>query len=172
MYDSIRSIIYELLRHQNNWCQYCGESALTGNGAKGTAVIFSPTPPHPTPQNPITAYWTHTRLNSNKRASAEGATFHALLWCGWVCQKPPKKEPRYDYRGLDNVHVDVEGYSQLNCYTLLCLCRTWGCVRSLARRLSSSSSSVFCTLFCPPPPLPQSRMKAQGIDARWLDVLT
>lgn len=33
---------------------------------------------------------------------------------------------------------------RLNCYTLLCLCRTRGCVRSLARSLSSSS--VFCTL--------------------------
>lgn len=57
MYDSIRSIIYGLLRHQNNWCQYCGERALTGNGAKGMAVILSPT----------TVYWTHTRLNSKKR---------------------------------------------------------------------------------------------------------
>lgn len=59
MYDSIHGIIYVLLRHQNNWCQYHGERALTGNGAKGTAVI--------SPSYPITVYWTHTRLNSNKR---------------------------------------------------------------------------------------------------------
>lgn len=34
-------------------------------------------------------------------SSAVGSTFHFVLSCGWgACQKPPKKDPSSDYRGL------------------------------------------------------------------------
>lgn len=171
MYDSIRGIIYGLLRHQNNWCQYHGERALTGNGAKRHGCHFIP--------YPITLYWTHTRLNGNKgtlllcwesyfsrpfirRMSLSKATqvrAEAWLLGSWQCSRGCGR-----IQSTELLHITVP-------------LPNMGLCRSLARRLLSS---VFCTLYphhhhhhnhTPTHP-PQSRMKAQEIDARWLDVLT
>lgn len=47
----------------------------------------------------------------------------------------------------EKVHVDINGYSRVNWFPLLCLCRTQGCAGDKRRRLSSE----FCTI----PPLAQ-----------------
>lgn len=61
----------------------------------------------------------------------------------------------------DNVHVEVDGCRQLNCYTLLCLYWTRGCARPLTQRLSSS---VFCTLS------PNPTLKASESTRNWCKV--
>lgn len=52
-------------------------------------------------------HFTHTPSSSiihiaeRRCSSALGSTFHFVLSCGWgTCQKPPKKDPSSDYRGL------------------------------------------------------------------------
>lgn len=70
-----------------------------------------------------------------------GSTSHLL-----ACQKPPRTDPSCDYRGLGeqkHVHVDMNGCSGVNWFTLLCLCRSRGRAgdKLMPRRLSSE----FCT---------------------------
>lgn len=58
---------------------------------------------------------------------------------------------------------NMDGYRPHNCYTLLCLLpNTWLCI------LMILEAGLVCILHS----LPQSRMKAQGTDSRWLCVLT
>lgn len=42
-----------------------------------------------------------THTTEERRSSAVGSTFHFVPSCGWgACQKPPKKDPSSDYKGL------------------------------------------------------------------------
>lgn len=69
MYESIRGIIYRLLRLQNNWCQYCSEKSPDWRWAERHGCHFIPTTPSPS----IGQYnWTVTTEHCS---SAEGATF-------------------------------------------------------------------------------------------------
>ena len=66
----------------------------------------------PTPSPPI-GHIPDWRVTKEHCCAAEWTTFHAILSRGWVCQKPPKKEPRCDYWGPEEVHEDVKGSAEL-----------------------------------------------------------
>lgn len=108
-------------------------------------------------------------------SSAVGSTFHFVLSCGWgACQKPPKKDPSSDYRGLGKkctgTWMDTVDWTDSH-YCAFAEHRA-------AQVISAIVSRQFCTnsLSLTPPVTPnaplQSQMKAQGSDSRWLDVLT
>lgn len=144
MYDSIRGIIYGLLRHQNNWCQFHSERTPDWKWGERHGCHFTPHP-HP-PSRPITVFWTHTWLNSNKRTLllCWGSYFSRpfIMWMG--LSKATRVRTKVWLQGSWQCSCGCGRMQSTELLHITVPLPNMGLCRSLARRLSSSS--VFCTL--------------------------